>query len=239
MRKKFNILLILIMFCSAISLLSSQINADDNNAILKQNDILFEYEITIKDGMLKIVLGIDDFTAEGLVKNSLKEGEWKIFYNYSKKIIYSKGIYKTNLKQGQWIEYFEDGNNIRKKENYKNGFLEGPQYEYSTEGVPLAELWYKNNLLDGVYRKYYPNGNPMEILMYSKNKKNGTENLYFANGKRNSVGQYKDGLKDGLWKYFYETGNIKSEGSYNKDVKTGKWKTYDENEKIINVESFN
>lgn len=199
-------------------------------------DELENFQITEKSGSFSIAEAGGAIKAEGIVKNSQKNGDWKIFYEGSDgKDIFSRGEYRSDKKTGLWVYYYPNGK-TRLKVNYRDGKLNGPIFEFSEDGIPLSEIMFKNNLKDGVYRLYYNNGNPKEISMYSKDKKEGTENLYYPNGKRSSIGQYKKGMKDGLWRYFDETGKRKSDGHYKKDEKTGKWRIYDENEKVVNTE---
>lgn len=242
---------LLIAVCSIVLLCHARfISADQNFDYLSIDEANIQYKVTIPDldiqndkitvekGIQKFFWDEEDLKAEGPVKNSLKEGEWKLYFEGTHgKTVKAKGSYVQDKRHGQWISFSENGN-VLFKLNYKNGMLDGVLNEFTESGVPVSEIIYKNNIIDGTFKQYYPDGNPKEISMYSKGKKNGTENLFYPNGKRMSVGEYKNGTRDGLWKYYYNTGKRKSEGRYKNGKKSGKWRIYDENEKLANTEDF-
>ncbi len=235
---KIIIMMILLLQCALFSYAKDASSDDTSDISILPTDELLDYETSIKNGYFAISGKKDRILAEGNVKNSKKEGEWKIYYTDSdEKVLKSKGPYHADLKNGQWVTFYPNSKTWMKM-TFRNGVLNGPIYEYSIEGVPVSEGMYNNNVKNGVCRIYFPDGNPKEITMYHKGQKDGIENLYYPNGKRISIGTYKNGIKNGLWKYYYETGKRKAEGNFKNNEKTGKWKIYDENEKIVDTESY-
>ena len=231
-------MMILLLHCALFSYAEEASYDDSFDISILVKDELSDNDISVKNGYFSISGKKDRISAEGNVKNSKKDGEWKIYYTDSdEKVLKSKGTYYADLKNGQWTVFYPNGKTWMKM-TFRNGVLHGPLYEYSMEAVPLSEIMYSNNKKNGVYRKYFPDGNPKEISMYKNDQKDGIENLYYPNGKRISIGTYKNGIKNGLWKYYYETGKRKAEGNFKNNEKSGKWKIYDENEKIVDTESY-
>ena len=84
---------------------------------------------------------------------------------------------------GSVMEYYENGQ-LKFRENYKNGIVDGPHEWFHKNGQLDERGNYKNGKEDGVWEKYYENGELEER------------------------DNWKEGEQDGLWEYFNENGQL-------------------------------
>ena len=94
----------------------------------------------------------------------------------------SKENYKDGKVDGLWEYYYENGQ-LKSKENYKDDELTLSQ-SFTSKGIPLKDFTYNNGL------------------------KTGVEEIYHENGQLGIKENYKDGKEDGLWEYYYENGQL-------------------------------
>jgi antitoxin component YwqK of YwqJK toxin-antitoxin module len=155
-------------------------------------------------------------------------GKAEVFYENGNAAL--KANYKEGLPDGSYITYFENGHiqttkqyifgtqvgthieyhpsksleppQIAKETHYKDGFLEGTQTSYHSNGQVQAVLNYKNNVLHGVKSLYNNEGKLLEEAFYIDGKLNGS---YFTVKKSGNEVYYvyKDNLPDGLHEIYF------------------------------------
>lgn len=87
------------------------------------------------------------------LKDSLENGDYKVFYDNQHKLLAMEGIIRQNKKQGKWTTYFENGN-VAAIQNFKNGKLNGSSIEYDLVGMPTFEGQYTNDKLNGTIKTH-------------------------------------------------------------------------------------
>lgn len=138
---------------------------------------------------------------------------------------------KGNKTNGEWLEYYENGQTLR-KENYVNGVLEGDCFYYHENGKIKEKVKYINGSPEGDLAIYYKNGELASKGKYINGKKEGELLTYHDNGQLNTKGKYVYGKKEGEWVSNYESGRIKDRITYINGLKNGEYFGYHENGKI-------
>ncbi len=153
----------------------------------------------------------------------VKSGTYKRFGDGGVEVVV--GQYDNNKKVGEWISKFNNGD-IRKKENYKDGYLHGKYEKWHPNGVKWEVSKYKNNSLDGLSLTYHSNGKLSSTINYKESKIVGEVEAFHPNGQKKSIGQYVSGKKDGLWKEWYVNKQLKSSKIYKKNKLQGKFEEW-------------
>lgn len=117
------------------------------------------------------------------------------------------------VKDGEYIEWKKDGT-IQKKENYKDGKLDGESIYYQS--------------VDSIYFNYFTSG-----------KKDGICKLENSKGKVLSSFSYKNDLLTGETVYNYPNGKPYIKAKYDSELPTGIWKYYNETGKETGSLTFN
>ncbi|MFI5158301.1 MAG: tetratricopeptide repeat protein [Sphingobacteriales bacterium] len=199
---------------------------------------------------------------KGTLTNNNKSlvGPWQSLYASGN--LKCTGNFDTaSQRQGDWIYYYFNGD-LKAKEHYKNGKLDGIQQYYFANGNLSSRENYENNLAEGLITNYWYAGNVKSLINYKLGKKEGEEKVYYANGDLQTVNhytngelmgiskeyyksgatkeiqQYINGKTDGPYRSYYENGNLSSEGQYAKDNAQGEWKYYYESGKIREKYSY-
>ena len=130
------------------------------NSLSISKDIYFK-DLLKKDGIFYEKFSNTPFTGkitgllEGTFKKGMKYGEFIKYYSDGK--ILSKISYFENRLDGSWMEYYRNGNLLRKK-IFKNDLLEGEYIDYYSFGQILSKRYYVKNKLEGIYKEFYKNG---------------------------------------------------------------------------------
>ena len=200
-----------------------------------------------------ILLGKGTFSKTG----KILLGPWEGYYAGGN--LKSKGLYNTTgQRNGTWL-WFNHKGEVKAKENYLNGKLDGQQEYYFANGNKSSLESYVNGQLQGPATIYYYGGSIKSVSMYKANKldgeqknyqisgdlasvknyvaglQSGTEKEYFTNGKLKSTLQYVNGNAQGAYKQYNEQGMLIVEGNFLKDLTEGEWKYYDEDGKIKQI----
>ncbi|GEM_PF-1252476 len=153
---------------------------------------------------------------EGVVKNGVKEGLWKL---YLSKETYYYGNFKNGEKQGVWKAMHIN----------KQG-----------DSICYAEITFKNNLYDGIAKYYFPNGKLKKTISYQNGLINGQEVEYFYNDTTEvnyikELKEYSNGKLNGKYLiYQYHSPNdTLAYGNYSHGKKNGRFIYYQNGEKII------
>ncbi|GAB4258667.1 MAG: hypothetical protein Kow0079_15910 [Vicingaceae bacterium] len=119
----------------------------------------FALDSNIKDGYFIKYIYPKEYCSplkkmEGLVKNGVQEGVWKLYLTQNR---FYCGVFKNGKKQGLWIEFYID----------KQG-----------DTTSIAEVTFKNDLYDGIANYFYPNGEIYKSIGYQNGLINGQEITY-------------------------------------------------------------
>ena len=184
---------------------------------------------SIHNGPIRLEWPDKTLKAVGKVKNGLKSGIWKFYYEGSggQKILAS-GSYADNAKTGEWFEYYPTGS-LYRKIHYLNGEYNGPVVIFYNTGIAHTQIWYRNGVKNGKFQEYYRDGKPKEISFFREGKLHGQTNLYYPDGRKQAIGSYTNGEKSGTWTIYSRSGKIMERGNYSKGKRTGTWLLFNEN----------
>ena len=149
------------------------------NSLSSSKDIYLK-DLLKKDGIFYKKFSDTPFTGkvtgllEGTFKKGMKYGEFIKYYSDGK--ILSKISYFENRLDGSWMEYYRNGNLLRKK-IFKNDLLEGEYIDYYSFGQILSIRFYVKNKLEGIYKEFYKNGQ-VYIKKNYKSFENKSENIF-------------------------------------------------------------
>lgn len=172
------------------------------------------------------------FIGKGQLINDGKDlvGHWDFCYPGGN--IKSTGIYNQNGKrEGLWVFYDEVGN-VKSKENYADGKLQGDQYYYYSNGNLSEHDVQANDQLEGLISTYYYGGAKKMEVAFKQGKRNGEEKSYYDNGNIKQILHYINGVMDGPSKSYYKSGGIKEIGQYVAGKADGPIKTYTEDGRL-------
>jgi antitoxin component YwqK of YwqJK toxin-antitoxin module len=108
------------------------------------------------------------------------------------------------VKDGEYTEWKKDGS-LQKKENYKDGKLEGESIYYQSQDSVYFN-YYKEGRKEGVCRLENGKGLVLSSFSYKNDALNGETVYNYLNGKPYIKAKYESGLPTGTWKYYDETG---------------------------------
>jgi TonB family protein len=131
-----------------------------------------------------------------------------------------------------WVDtvksYFTQNNQLRSKELFHLGVLEGPSYFYHSNGKLKEKINYKKGVVFGIVTEFYPTGKAKSIKLFNESIKelNLNKNYLIVNAwdtlGRPTVVNYQGYFSDDI-----EEGKIKS------GVADSIWITYQKKEKIM------
>ena len=123
----------------------------------------------------------------------------------SDKLVERQGIvYEVNSTiqfTGSSVNYHENGQ-LRLKQNYNNGILNGPSEDFYENGQLKGKENYKNDEKDGLWEYFDKLGNLFKRMNYKNDIKDGLWEKYFSSGQLYEKGNYKNDIKDGLWEHW-------------------------------------
>lgn len=140
----------------------------------------------------------EQLAAHGIYRNGKKDSVWTNFLptgHYS-----STETYKNDQLNGEKTIFYGPEVTIQKtrlvlrKDNYRNGELNGEFIEYFPDGVVKAKGSYLNGVLNGKVMRYHPNGRPMFEEYWKNRRKHGLWKTFDESGKEEGRKYYKNGL---------------------------------------------
>ncbi len=197
----------------------------------------FTLDSNIEDGYYKKYEFNKDYCSqvikmEGLVKNGVQEGLWKLYL--SEERIYL-GNFTNGEKQGLWTGMYinKQGDSICFSEiKFENNLYEGIAKYYSSNGKLDKTISYKNGLINGQEIEYFNNDTSevnyiSKLKEYSNGKLNGKYLIYRQDSPFDTLtyGEYSHGKKNGRFVYFYYEGG-KTIVDYVNDEVEGKFIKY-------------
>tara|TARA_A100001515_G_scaffold137464_1_gene130102 strand:- start:1020 stop:3200 length:2181 start_codon:yes stop_codon:yes gene_type:complete len=194
--------------------------------IYKENsgEVLSEFNyLTHQKRMINYSEGSDIKQYEFNYVGDVKNGIYKRYSDDGLELVV--GQYENNKKVGEWISKFDDGN-LRKKQNYQDGYLHGEYEEYHPNGGKWKVCKYKNGSLDGLFLTYHSNGKLFSSVNYSESKIIGKYETFHPDGQKKSLSEYKNGRKNGLWEEWYINEQIKTSKVYDNNKLEGKFEEW-------------
>ena len=110
-----------------------------------------------------------------------------------------------------FCSWFDENGQIRAKENYIDGELNGKRITWFDSGQLRSKGNIKNNKFNGRSIFWYKNGQKSSEINYKNGKFNGKFIAWHKNGQIMSKGNYKDNKKDGKWTSWFENGQINTQ----------------------------
>lgn len=197
----------------------------------------FTLDSDVKDGYYKKYYFSEGYCSqfikmEGLVKNGVQEGLWKLYL--SKESFYY-GFFINGEKQGLWTGLYinEQGDSICFAEiKFKNNLYDGIAKYYFSNNKLDRTISYQNGLINGQEIEYFKNDTTevkyiRELKEYSNGKLNGEYLVYRYNAPFDTLtyGKYSHGKKNGRFIY-YHYGGEKTIVDYINDEVEGKFIKY-------------
>ena len=194
--------------------LFEEIDYSDKISIKNAWDINGNQLVVNGNGIYKSFSPTGQVLLTGEVRDGIKVGKWKIFYENGK--IKEEGEFLNDmyLLMNSW--------DINENQIVKNGF--GNYNSYYKDGVSVFETGeIKDGLRNGLWKVHYEsNGNTIEELQYVNGMLTGLQKYFFESGQAYSEGEMVNNMRTGEWKWYYENGIVSSTVKFNNDKKEGK-----------------
>ncbi|WP_288765206.1 toxin-antitoxin system YwqK family antitoxin [uncultured Porphyromonas sp.] len=166
-----------------------------------------------------------------------------------------------NMQNGEYKEWHEN-EQLKLRENYKNGNLDGPSEEWYDNGQlktcgdwkkgnreGIKESFYENGQLEskinysGGYRdcvieEWYPNGQLKQKPKYKDGKVEGVQERWYENGQLEIRGQFHGGRYEGLFEVWHENGQLKARVTYKDGNRNGLREEWSENGTLVVRENY-
>ncbi len=202
---------------------------------LKNNVLDGKYTVYLENGKIKEYGNYCQGKVCGAWFKGNLDGDTLEFYQYDKAYDEKEQKKYVFKKEYQPLVYGTNKNpRIKSFYNYKDGVLEGMQYEYHPNGKlhyakmmvngkefgHIVRYWENGKVADDYtvdensykqgyyYKSYYTNSSPMMETTYKDNKINGTYKYYWPNGKLRFIGKYENEVKVGEWVTYDSLGNV-------------------------------
>jgi antitoxin component YwqK of YwqJK toxin-antitoxin module len=224
----------ILLVCVYCSLLSSEINSQENITEIECNSTQYFYP----SGKL---------SSEGCLFNGIPNGRWKSYYESGN--IKSSGFWVENKLSGKWKFYNEDSTLDREIE-YEADLKNGKEIIYFKNGnYKSVTVWVLNNK-ERTQTLFYKSGKIKYTVQYEADLKNGKTTEYAQDGRIITFKFYKKGIissiekfnrfnrnseKSGIWKYFHENNRISEEGPYRNNLRHGVFRFYNTSGDLDNI----
>ncbi len=120
---------------------------------------------------------------------------------YTTGALMAEGKYVNEQKDSIW-KYYSAAQQLIRKDNYKNGLLNGKSVVFYPSGHVLEVLTFENNLQEGPYVQYFDEGGIKEEGTYKNGMLQDTLTVYEPDGKIAAQCFYVDDLKEGNLVYY-------------------------------------
>lgn len=198
-----------------------------------KNDTLFS-EIYQNGYNRQYYSNLGHLKSEGLIKNNLSEGKWKLYRKDGGNIKQIVG-YKNDTLNGIREDYWENGN-LKCKSNNIKGKLNGETILYHENGKIQETKHLKDGKIHGILTQYFDNGQLEFKCRYWLDKKKDTCKFYYENGNLKKMAIIKLDTISGLSKKeiteYYETGELQLHFKSINHSMTGEVIKYHKNGKI-------
>ncbi len=136
----------------------------------------------------------------------------KIFYEDGS--LASEGNYKKSRKDSIWNYYSYYDKNIRSKETYSNGLLNGTSFHYYPGGSVSEKIEWKDGKKQGVWEQYFEDGSLRLKASYIGDKLWGDFIVFQAKNFALTKGKFTDDLREGLWVFYNQDGSVNMQINY-------------------------
>jgi antitoxin component YwqK of YwqJK toxin-antitoxin module len=170
-------------------------------------------EVKDGNGIYNVYYPNGKIAETGLVKNRMKTGTWKTFFeNGNKKEV---GHYVGDVYYVDAI-WSPDGNvQVEKGE----GTFEG----YDPEGTLVETGKISGGLREGEWTGYYPLSGKvvMSLTQYAHGEPNGLQQVFFEDGTIQIEGEIANGKREGQWKWYHQNATLESTVDFKAGKKEG------------------
>ena len=142
-----------------------------------------------------------------------------------------------NKQNGEYKEWHEN-EQLKLRENYKNGNLDGPSEEWYENGHLKTRGDWKNGNREGIKESFYENGQLKARATYKDGNRNGLYEEWDEKGNLVVRENYKDGKLEGLREERYKNGQIKERTNYKEGEKDGLHERFYDSGKLFSRESY-
>jgi uncharacterized protein len=184
----------------------------------------------------------DGYTKGYFYNGKLNYGGWIINDEKQQEIIFynQQGDVKTkeyylNGELDGYTEYYYPGKVKDYDYKYHNGWLE-QVIQYDTTGKIIAETFLEKGKGTLIFKHY--NGKKFVEGNYEHYMRNGSYKVFYFDGTPESVSYYKNGERDSIFKSYYYGGQLQAQGKYVNGNKEGVWKYYFDNGKLSEEETY-
>ena len=126
--------------------------------------------------------------------------------------------------------YWGPNGTIYKRENLKNGKLEGLVEIFYASGLPLSKCEYSQGKMNGVYEEWNESGVLVKKLIYKDGALNGKcQTWHRDNGEKHIICEYRDDKYDDFYESFYPNGQMEKKYFYLNGKQQGECKEWYQN----------
>jgi antitoxin component YwqK of YwqJK toxin-antitoxin module len=139
--------------------------------------------------------------------------------------------FKNGKLEGKQYDWYIDGQ-LKSEENYKNGKLEDKQHAWNENGRLQYEKNYKNGEYEGKQYFWYKNGQLKVENNYKNEKREGAQYGWYENGQLHYDSNYVNGKPEGVQYSWYKNGQLESEYNYKNGKAKGLQYSWSEDGKL-------
>lgn len=123
------------------------------------------------------------------------------------------GLFEKGIKHKEWNYYYASGN-LKSKELYNKGQMNGTSYSYYNNGNLKSIRQYVNDTLNGVY-EVYEKGKLNQVYHYSGGTQNGPYKTYYPDGSINTTGYLEKDKLNFICLSHWQNGTVSCEETFN------------------------
>ena len=154
-----------------------------------------------------------------------EDSTWRFYDSYGN--LARKEDYRNGKLEGQGRVFYDNGA-LKIEANLSAGQLQGMERHYYRNGHLKAEYPYDNDKREGTCMEFHFDGGPKSIMNYEAGKREGLFASYYTNGQEKRTVYYKNDLAEGPVRAFNMQGTLMFEGNFNNGLPTGIWTYYDD-----------
>jgi len=128
----------------------------------------------------KVLYETGELKMKGNIKNSKKQGVWKLFYKNERPK--GVGFFDNDMPEGKWVFWYKNGC-VFEEGYYFQGVRQGEWIEYYNNGKIKFKRTFVNDTLEGKFEQYFYNKSRIKKINFiKKNISVNKEILIYKNG---------------------------------------------------------
>lgn len=156
----------------------------------KNNKPVGEFRYYHDNGKLRIIMD-----------HGLGEGKADVKYYYANGELAASGQYLGKQKEGSWKYYSYYSKKLSYVEKYMDGLKHGLASKYYEDGKLSQELEWHKDVRNGKWKIWFPGGQLKLDTNFKGGKLHGSFTNYYPDGSVEITGNYVNDLRSGTWKY--------------------------------------